>query len=184
MRNNALLILSLFVLQSCVISIPGFYCGYKKLTPREQEEVIILNPDDKIAETQSRGKILAITGNQLQAHISNKDSVLMYVWSPHCKSDNCILLSAFNTYCNSKQYNLVVLAEYYDMEQMNGQNGGMFPIFIPNHIFYKRYYANTLNKRFMKDLIPDDDSVYDLLNGRYLLFSKGQLIEQKHKLPI
>ena len=176
------LILAL-ALNGCIITnTPGFYNGYKKLTRTEKEKVIFLEDSSIIRNLTNKGQIVAINGRQLLTYAKELDSLLIYRWGPHCSAEFCILISSCQEYCNSKNYELVVVAEYYDMEIMNGQNTADLPIFIPNHKYYGKYYANSLNKRFYEDLLANKNQVYDSGNGRYILLSHGEMVKQMKNL--
>lgn len=126
--------------------------------------------------------IVAVNGTQLLSYAREMDSLLVYTWSPHCTSKSCILISAFQDYCDSKNYEMVVVADYYDMQMMNAQNNLDLPILIANHNYYGKYYANGLNKRFIKDLLADSEKDYEPTGGRFLLLSKGKLVWQRMEL--
>jgi len=170
-------------LNGCIITnTPGFYNGYKKLTPTEKEKVVFLDDNSSIQNLTNEGQIVAINGKQLLTYAKELDSLLIYRWGPHCSAETCILISSCQEYCNSKNYELVVVAEYYDMEIMEGQNTADLPIFIPNHKYYGKYYANSLNKKFMGDLLTDKNQVHDSVSGRYILLSRGEMVKQMKNL--
>ena len=180
------LILILFIftfLNSCVITnTPGFYNGYKKLTADEKSTVVILNSDSELDTLTNNGQIISLNGKQLRKYAMEIDTLVVYRWSPNCSSDECILISACQDYCNSKGYKLVVISEYYDIEKMGFQNTGDLPILIPNHIYYKKYYANSLNNLFFQDLLNGRKLVEEEEYNRFLIFNKGDFIESKKNL--
>lgn len=167
------------VLNGCIITnTPGFYNGYKKLNPTEKEKVIFLSDSSNIRNLTNEGQVVAINGEQLLTYAKEVDSLLIYKWGPHCSAESCILISACQEYCNSKNYELVTVAEYYDMQIMNGQNTADLPIFIANHKYYGKYYANSLNRKLIEDLLADKNQMYDPGNGRFILLSRGEIVRQ------
>ena len=65
---------------------------------------------------------------------------------------------------------------------MEFQNTGNLPILIPNHIYYKKYYANSLNNLFFKDLLNGYELVKEEKYNRFLFFNKGNFIESRKYL--
>ncbi len=175
---------TLTFLNSCVITnTPGFYNGYKKLTPEEKSSVVMLSSDSKLETLTNNRQIVAINGKQLVEYSKDIETLVVYRWSPNCSSDVCILISACQEYCNSKGYKLVVVSEYYDIEKMEFQNTGNLPILIPNHIYYKKYYANSLNNLFFKDLLNGDELIEEeKYNNRFLFFNRGKFTESRRDL--
>jgi len=152
-----LLVLAL-IINSCVITnTPGFYNGYKKLSDHEKEQVIFLDDSSEIGDLNNRRQIVAINGRQLLTFAKGIDSLLIYTWGPDCSSESCILVAACQKYCNARNYKLAVVAEYYNMQAMNAQNVADLPVLIANHTYYNKYYAISLNKAFMKDLLKESD---------------------------
>lgn len=176
-------LLILNFLNSCVITnTPGFHNGYKKLTQEEKSKIILLNSDSKLDTLTNNGQIVAVNGTQLREYAMDIDTLIVYQWGPNCSSDACILISACQEYCNSKNYKLVVISQYYDIEKMEAQNNADLPILIPNHIFYKKYYANSLNNMFFEDLLNGQEQVDDEKYNRFLFFKKGTFIGSKKDL--
>lgn len=170
-------------MNSCVITnTPGFYNGYKKLSPEEKRKVTLLNSNLKLNSLKNNDRIVAINGRQLREYAMDIDTLVVYHWGPNCSSDVCILISACQEYCKSKNYKLVVISEYYDFEKMELQNTGDLPILIPNHIYYKKYYANSLNNLFYKDLLNGHELINEEKYNRFLFFNKGNFIKSKKDL--
>ena len=177
-----LLVLAL-VTSSCVsINAPDIYNGYHKLTDQEKKQVVFLDDELSIEHLRNEGQVVAINGKQLRTFAKETDSLLIYVWAPNCSGEACILISSCQDYCNSKDYELAVVAEYYEMTVMNRQNVADIPILIANHNYYGKYFPKSNNKRLIKDLLADTKQELDLKDGRYLLFSRGEIVKQAHFL--
>lgn len=179
------LLLSFLLINSCIITrTPGFYNGYKDLSEEEKGKVVFLAPNSKIDTLRNNGQIVVVYGEQLREYITNSDTIIIYRWSPNCTADACISVLACQEFCTSKNYKLIVIAEYYNLEKMEVQNIGNLPIFIPNHIYYKKYYANRLNRLFMEDILKDNKLENDEQDYRFLILNKGKIVDFKNKLPL
>ena len=178
-----LYLLIAILLNSCVITnTPGFYNGYKKLTIQEKQMIVF--SDSKLNQPTNNGQIAVINGTQLRDYAQGIDTLVVYRWSPNCSANVCISISSCQEYCKSNNYKLAVIAEYYDIEIMDAQNVGDLPIFIPNHIYYKRYFANSLNNLFFKDLLNGDELSKNDKYNRFYFFKAGKLIGSRNNLFI
>ena len=179
----SLLILTLALTTSCVITnTPGFYNGYKKLTTEDKNKIMFLDDNARLDTLKNSGQIVALTGKHLREYASTVDTLVVYRWGPNCSAAECISISACEAYCNSKNYKMVVVSEYYDIPKMTVQNYGELPLLIPNHIYYKKYYANGLNDLFIEDLLNvkklDGDDRYN----RFLILNKGKFVASRRDL--
>ena len=182
-RTVLLIVLILTVLISCsIIETNGFYTGYNKLTETEKKEIVFVKPDSTICSLQQSLKVYAINGLQLRNCLEKNDTSLIYFWGPNCSSNDCILISACQDYCNARNYKLYVVADYYDVKQMNAQNESNFPLLIANHIYYHKDYANKLNKLFLKDLLGSNTISKEDKYKRFLMFKANKLIDIREKL--
>ena len=135
------IVLLLAVLNSCVIiDTNGFYTGYDKLSEIEKKEIVFVNPDSTLCSLKQSLKIYAISGLQLRSCLEENDTSLIYFWGPNCSSTDCILISSCQDYCTARNYKLFVVADYYDMKQMNAQNESIFPLLIANHNYYGKQF--------------------------------------------
>ncbi len=163
------LLISLFAASCKVITeTPGFYVGYERLSEKEIEQVVFVNPQETITDRENDQKIYAINGKQLREFISKSDTSVVYIWAPKCHSSVCISLLSCQKYCSDNNYDLVVVAEYYDMEMMELQNHSKSPIFIANHQYYNKRYCPKLTKLFLKELLGPDFGDQKKEMGRFL----------------
>ena len=182
-RTLLSIILLSTILSSCsIIETNGFYTGYDNLTEAEKKEIVFVNPDSTICSLQQSLKVYAINGLQLRRCLEKNDTSLIYLWGPNCSSNDCILISACQDYCNAKNYKLYVVADYYDVKQMNAQNESNFPLLIANHKYYHKDYANKLNKLFQKDLLGSNTISREDKYKRFLVFKAKKLIDIKQQL--
>ncbi len=170
-----ILIIGLLCNSCAITNTPGFYNGYKVLSDSDKQNVVFL--DTTLKRLDNNGQIIALNGEQLRHYALSVDTLLIYRWSPNCSSKSCILISACQDYCTKKNYKLVVVAEYYDMEKMKAQNIGDLPILIPDHLYYKNYYANRLNRLFYKDLLADQKLSKEHKYDRFLFLNRGILFD-------
>ncbi len=172
--------LFLLLLSSCIITnTPGFYTGYNRLSDKDKKKIVFVNKDSTISTFVNNEKIYAITGKQLRLCLTKNDSSIVYFWGPNCSSKSCISIAACQNYCTSKNYNLYVVADYYDIQKMQNQNVSNFPMLIANEQYYNKKYANSLNKRFMNDLINGVNLNKEEQYNRFLYFKGDKLIKSK-----
>jgi hypothetical protein len=171
-----LVVLFTISLSGCiVIDTPGFYSGYKKLSPEQQQKITFLNEQPKAAvcDLQDKNKVYAVTAQELIDCLKLHDSSLVYFWSPHCHSTSCISLGAAEKYSNENRYKLFIVADYYDMEQLGIQNNTI-PVLSVNHKFYKTDYCNKYMKRFKNELLKDRKIPNSDKYKRFVFFRKDQ----------
>lgn len=160
-------------------SISGFYSGYKQLTEEQKRHVIFQKLN--ICSLENNNKIHAINATQLKECLKLNKKSLVYTWSPHCYSEVCILIAACQDYCDKNDYELYVVADYYDWETMEGQNVAKKPIFTIDHKYYKTDYANKYQRLFIQDL-TDNKQFGKNEFGRFFIFEKDKLVERRNKL--
>jgi len=161
--------------------VTGFNNGYDKLTDEEKSKIVLVNENESICALEQDYRIYGVNGNQLQSCLAKNDTTLVYDWGPDCSSDNCLLISAVQNYCNKKGYKFYVLAEYYDMEIMEGQNNSDLPMLTPNHLYYGMTKSDKLNKAFKNDLLDDLDLDKEDKYHRYLIFKGDKLVRTENK---
>jgi hypothetical protein len=129
-------------------------------------------------QTENRAdKIIISNGRELLHKIELNNRTLVYLWSPYCKSKFCLDLNILQQLCNSKQIELIVVAEYYDCHKMTQPYSLIHNIYAINTKYYKTNITNRYVKNFLKDIgVPKQ--VLDE-NGRYFLFEKTQFKQRK-----
>ncbi|MBT4339723.1 MAG: hypothetical protein HOD63_14115 [Bacteroidetes bacterium] len=183
MRKTIFLPFILLLFSSCIVTrTPGFYIGYNQLTDSEKQNIEIVDQDSCICNLGKNGKIHVINGEQLRDCLKSNDTSIIFKWGPNCSSKSCILISACQDYCSLKNYNLYVIADYYDIKKMQSQNVSDFPMLIANHNFYKRQYANSLNKKFINDVLNGQSINKENMYNRFLLFKGDKLIKSMNNL--
>lgn len=186
MFNYVIKIVFVFlIVTSCSIltKTPGFYIGYEELSETEKNNVLLTISDENVCDIINAEIIVAIKGDQLLKCISvNEGKTIVYFWSPNCVSDVCIPLTSCQDYCHENGFDLYIVADYYDIDKIDAQNTVDHPIFIANHILYKKKYAQGLKKRFQSDLLKGQKPDKSISFHRFWVFEKDSLIATKRDL--
>ena len=130
----------------------------------------------------NEGIIYSINGLQLKKCLAENDTSVVYLWSPRCGSENCILISSCQDYCTKHKYKFYVIAEYYDFPIMEGQNSSVMPMFTINFNYYQTKNYRKNKKLFLNDLISAKFSMKEQGYGRYMIFKSDELIKLKNNL--
>lgn len=180
MKKILLFLVLTFVFQACaIVRTPGFNSGYKRLTAEEQKRVCFVSSVEEIPD-RNDGRIMAVTAEQLSTLLKKNDTTLLYLWSPRCSSSSCVSLKAVQDYCDQAKLPLYVLTEYYtDAFPQNELLSR--PMLSVNEFHYKTSYCNSYMKRFLSELIPDDNRESDS-NHRFLLFTKGSFVQSYERM--
>ena len=142
---------SCFTITNTITNTPGFYSGYKMLEPADKAKVIFTNSNS--LPFLSDTNMYAITASQLYSIIKNKSKVIIYFWSPHCSGAACIPIYTFKNYCVQNGYKGIIVAQYYDFEQLAAQGIKPSEIYAINQKFYKSDYCNKYVKLFQNDFL-------------------------------
>lgn len=178
----AILLIGLFSIQSCIITnTPGFYSGYKKLTSNDQARIQFIPLNQAIPDT-NKNLIYAVNAQSVLKSIQNKDTSVVYIWGPRCRSRFCLSLKSVQEECSNKGYNLLVVAEYYDTTSFKQCPQLNNPLISINHKFYKTDYCQKYTSLFTNELrqgkqISDSCSYY-----RYLMFNGSHFIRMQKTL--
>jgi len=176
MKISVIALVASFLFQGCIITnTPGFHSGYKKLTIEERKQIIFLSANEILPNENSK-LIFAINAQNLLRLIQQKDTTLVYIWGPHCHSSACISLNSAQQACDNKGYNLLVVAEYYDIEEFSRQPILQNPLFIINHKYYKTDYCPRYSRLFSSDLRQGTKLSDSTKYSRYYLFKGSKFI--------
>lgn len=176
MKNYTLVLLITIItllFSGCFITnTPGFYSGYKKLS--EQEKNAIIFSEKGQLDIGDTTKIYAITGTQLSELLKKNDSTIVYFFGPNCSSKNCISIKYANKLCEDKNYQLIVVLEYYNFEVFAAQHINNFNVYAINHQFYKTDYVQKYVRLFKDDLLSNFKLEKDNSYCRYLIFNEDR----------
>ncbi len=182
MQKFLIVPLLILLLHSCAIEIKGLHNDYQKLSATEKESVIFVPKDSTICGFSNDQNIYAISGNQLKDCLAKNDTSLLYRWGPNCSSSNCNLIEACQEFCDQNNYQLYVLADYYDMEKMEAQNKSDFPILIANHRIYRKNFSNKINRLFLNDVFDLESLEKEEKYARFHFFKGEEWIGARHNL--
>jgi len=173
------------LLSSCIITnTPGFYSGYKKLTPQQKEKVVFVDTNRHTALPQyDENKLVAITANHLHELLQKNDTSVVYVWKPHCPAPSCLPLSTVYDYCQQHRYQLYVVLEYYsDMDNTLLQISERYHVYSINYKYYKTDYCPKYVNRFVKQMVKGYKIPKSADYFRYYFFKQDRYIGSKEKL--
>jgi hypothetical protein len=190
-EKTAILVVSGLALTSCIITnTPGFHSGYEKLSAVEQERVQFVAIGQPVLETNHQ-LIYAVTAKNLLGAMQRGDTTLVYIWSPRCYGRQCASLQSVQSICTKKGYHLYVVAEYYDMEQINLQPLTESPLLTINHLRYKTDFCGKYTRLFTNELrqgkqIPDSIRYarYYLFRGSIFVRAMNSLAESTPQFPL
>ncbi len=172
------IIICLTFTTSCAIkgNFKGLYSYYKKTESANPNLFLKSIKIDSLClytYENLKSKIVIINGNDLKKCISQKELALVYFWNPNCKSKICYPLELVENYCSSRNIDLFIVAEYYDLDQMQVSHNIKRPIFGIDTKYYKTNLTKKYLSHFLKDIdinITTDDRYFYFKNG---VFSKS-----------
>lgn len=173
----------LFLTSCVIVNTPGFYSGYKKLSPEQKQTIAFVDGQENkpLCSMDKPATLYAITAKQLQGCLNENLASVVYFWSPHCHAKSCISLGAAENYCLRHNYKLFIVAEYYDMEQLQLQTN-VQPVFFINHIYYKTDYCNKYIRLFTNELLENQHVNKEQKQKRFLFFNGSKFTEARDSL--
>lgn len=97
-------------LNSCQIS--GLTSGYSYLSKTEKERVI--NYTGKIDSISNYSYVYNITPEQIKEYLAAHKRVILYDYTPYCKSPNCVSPFYLVESCKAKDIDVLIIANIYD----------------------------------------------------------------------
>lgn len=97
-------------LSSCQIS--GLTSGYSYLSKTEKERVI--NYTGKIDSISNYSYVYNITPEQIKEYLAAHKRVILYDYTPYCKSPNCVSPFYLVESCKAKDIDVLIIANIYD----------------------------------------------------------------------
>ncbi len=173
-----------FLFTSCIqIKIApgvGFESGYSKLSEAEQNKIIFLNNDVLLPDFEAEDTVYSVSAANIGAFLASEDTSVIYFWSPHCHSENCLPLSIIENISERKGYKLLVLTEYYVSPQLifSERSSNSLPIVYINHMYYKTNRCNQYVKQMEKELGYNNNKI----GNRYLFFKSGKFLFSRNFL--
>jgi hypothetical protein len=165
-----------------VINTPGLHSGYDKLNAASKEKIVFTPQNEKPCDLQSDQKIRAVNAAQLRNCLKEKDSSIVYIWSPDCHSSKCIPLGAAENYCKEHNLSIFIVAEYYDLDKTFKYNNAKTPIFSIDHLYYKTDNCNKYRKIFTNELISPEKLTKKNSFHRFLVFHGDKFVGTREGL--
>lgn len=168
LRPFILIAISLFFFSSCQIA--GLTSGFSHLSKEEKNRVVKL--ERGIDEIQDYKKVYTITVSQIQEFTAKHNKVLVYDYTPFCKSELCVSLIWLSKFCSQNGVKLLVVSNIYDDLFTSIDND--FPILMIETDVYKTKWRSKYIDAFYKDLtgvLPKDvnyASYHYYANGVYV----------------
>lgn len=97
-------------LNSCQIS--GLTSGYSYLSKTEKERVI--NYTGKIDSISNYSYVYNITPEQIKEYLAAHKRVILYDYTPYCKSPNCVSPFYLVESCKAKDIDVLIISNIYD----------------------------------------------------------------------
>ncbi|MCL6749328.1 hypothetical protein DEM91_12115 [Prevotella sp. TCVGH] len=168
-RSIIIFLLVPFFLVSCQIA--GLTSGYSHLSKKEQAKII--NYKGKIDEIHDYSKIYTVTVEQVKEYLSNHNNVIIYDYTPFCKSSFCFPPNILEDICKKNNTDLLVISNIYDDIFLGITNN--FPILmIKTSVYNTKSRAKYIDK-FYHSLIGLNLKEIDYASYHY--FSNGNYIK-------
>jgi len=179
MRISGIVIIAIsFLISSCGLvqisgnSIQGLYSRYQA-TNAAYPGLLVKADSTVICELEypASPKVYLVNGQQMKECVAHYDDAIVYIWDPHCTSDQCYSPSLLQKYCDEKNVELFVVAEYYDGAELVQYYEINRPLFGIDTKYYKTDIVELYAAKFQRDLMVDKGIV-----SRLLYFKKGKFM--------
>ncbi|HLP96023.1 MAG TPA: hypothetical protein VK168_18400 [Saprospiraceae bacterium] len=173
--------LLLFTCANCSIkgSFQGLYSYYDKTKLKAPN--LIQKPTLPLCNLiqQDTPVIFAINGIDLKDCVKNFEKSVVYIWKPKCSSEICISPKELQRFCDTKNIELFIVAEYYDYGNMTLNFPTKRPIFGVDCQYYSSHLTKKYISMFLSDLI-DRKTQYQ--ENQFYLFNYGCLLDMSNSL--
>lgn len=182
MKTILLCLLAGLLFSGCVIThSPGFHSGYERLTPAQRTQIHFVPVGQAIPPPNGR-VIYAVAARSLLQAMPRADTTLVYLWGPRCHSQQCASLQSVQVVCNQRGYQLYVVAEYYDLAQINLQAPLQHPLLAIDHQFYRTNYCPKYSRLFAAELRQGTPLPVDTQYARYYVFTGNRFVKALNAL--
>lgn len=175
-----ILLLCLSITSCGVITINGTFQGlysYYKTTNNSNPELFEFYTDNIKSYKQNKtNKVLIINDIHLAKEIKSTPKVLVYKWSPKCKSQFCPSLNLLQQNCEAKGIELYIVAEYYDVAMMQKNYIIKRQLLAIDTKYYKSNLTGIYTKRFYNQLT--NNNYNNQSSNRFFYFENGTFIKQ------
>lgn len=183
MKKILLFSLILILANSCVIqgTLQGLFT-YQRPYVREMPGLFskVVDCDSSTIDYKPK-KVLVLNGNTLRNCISGKRDVI-YIWPPRCHSELCIPLNLLQRRCEDLNVNLYIVAQYYDLQEMNVKYNIEHALMAIDNRYYNTIFVTNQLQEFLSDLtevkhISDYQKMFYLFVNKEYVRSANRLSE-------
>jgi hypothetical protein len=160
----------------------GLVSKYKKTDKEYPGLLVKTNPNEPICNLTitETPKVYIINGLQLKNCLKNYQKAIVYIWDPHCTSEQCVSPTLLQQYCNEENTELFVVAEYYDGNELTQFYDVKHPILGIDTEYYKSNFTDRYTRLFKEDLaVKTHKDNYSRMhyfeNGEYKGFGQFKL---------
>ena len=169
MKHLYLSALFLLGLTSCQIG--GLTSGYSHLSATQKERVVTL--EDDIDAIHDFSKVYTVSINQVKQYIESHDRVLLYDYTPFCRSTYCVSPSALVSQCKDNGINVLVISNIYD--DIFKQQHTTFPMLMIDTKRFPTKWRAKYHDLFYLPLTGHTDKELNYASFHY--FEKGKYIK-------
>lgn len=163
--NNLLIVCSILILlSSCQI---GRTSGIEYLSDKQKKD-FLQKTDQPISQLESNGKLYIVKDQQIRDFLNEKDSVVIYHWSPLCPS--IISIKEFVEYCQLYNLQGLCILDFITKKAFPSIKDCGIPLFFYDLDDYNTNKEEEYISEFQKRIIGQE--VY----GRFLLFFNGKFV--------
>ncbi|GAB5558200.1 MAG: hypothetical protein SchgKO_24130 [Schleiferiaceae bacterium] len=123
------------------------------------------------------GMVVIANGKELRSILAPNRTSVVYLWSPRCKSDLCYSIRAIEKLAKEKDFDLYVVAEYYDAEKMKEVHPQHHPILGIDVKYYHTDYTSKYLRLFLDDLTLDQFEKQRNAKINFLVFEGNQYVK-------
>lgn len=182
MKYLIVVLIQCLFLTSCQISVKfKGHTSYRREIEPYIDKMVSDEPFSCSMEYSKNNRLTIINGLMLKECIQSEDAVLVYLWSPLCRSSKCLDLNTLQNICDKNNTTLYIVAEYYDLKKMYKKYRISKPIIGIDTKYYKTNFTSKYLKYFFTDLIENKEKV-NVKNTRYVYFKSGQHVENFNQL--
>jgi hypothetical protein len=149
---HILIVISLSLLFDSCIRTSGFTSGFKSLSEEEKTRIIPLRDeiqDSKNIDSATQ-RIYSITCNQLRKYIKENNKVLVYDWTPFCRSSSCINPTLIKRFCDENNMKFILIANCYT--GVFKFNSNTIQVFSINNEAYRTDVRSRYSRLFYEEL--------------------------------
>lgn len=169
-KHLGLLLVAMPMFSSCLGYVTGLTSGYNHLSKQERANVVKYDGD--IDSIRNLSKVYAVTSEQIKHYLSRHKNVIVYDYTPECRSANCINPARLVDMCAGKGADVLVVANMYD-DVFTALNPD-FPILMINTDVLKSKWRGKYIDEFFQAL--SGRTLKETNYASYHYFKKGKYV--------